>query len=334
MYLTEEMKERLVQAVEAVDKAFKGQHQYYKRYVAVSAVKYGKAFDGDKVKELMQFIRKNTGVFSPFRVNVFVLASLLYLGSKRPEDRFIRIRDHLKLLKEKGFKKSRYLPMMSYTLDSIMFDDKVQDMAIQTESYRNGVVEKAKLAYDEMKRNHPWITGGEDYPLALLIAHGDKSSERIESIYSRLNGHGFKKGNELQNLANILAVSDEDERTLIDKAVQMERRCREREFKIKPIMYAGLGIMALVDDETDPMDKVIGLSNELRKMKKFKWLDRNLLFMFAVLLVSEEVKKELSGKTIMESTLSITIEQLVLAQTAVMVSVITASTSASTAASS
>ncbi len=114
----------------------------------------------------------------------------------------------------------------------------------------------------------------------------------------------------------------------------MERRCREREFKIKPIMYAGLGIMALVDDETDPMDKVIGLSNELRKMKKFKWLDRNLLFMFAVLLVSEEVKKELSGKTIMESTLSITIEQLVLAQTAVMVSVITASTSASTAASS
>jgi hypothetical protein len=332
MYYTDKKRDELVELATAIEKGFTGPHQYYKRFIAVNAFKYKKQLDIPKTKEFMMFMKDNTKIFSPFRANTFVLGSLLQLGYKKPERTFLRIRDHLDLLKANGFKKSQYLPIMSYTLDALLFDDKIQDMAIQTESYRVSVVKKAKEVYDQMKIKHPWITGGDDYPLALLIAHGGKSIDRVEAIYSGLHDKGLKKGNQLQSLSNILSLSNDEEYVLIDRVIELIERCHKNGFKVNSIMYPGIGLIALVENDQKNMSNVIEVTRELKKTKKFKWLEKNLLFMFAVTIVAEDIKQELSIKTIHETTLNITIEQIVMAQTAVMLAAITASTAGATTA--
>lgn len=325
MYFDSQKMEQLESYTTILDKGFLGQDQYYKRFAAINALKYNKEPDVAEIKNLMKYMKQNTKLFSPFRNNVFMLASLLYLGNKKPEQTFIRVRDHLDLLKQNGFKQSQFLPMMSYALDSLLFDKKIQDMAIQTESYRVGVVEKANEVYGHMKLNHPWITGGDDYALSLLIAHANKDVSRMESIYQSLNLAGLKSGNALQSLANILSLADDEDYILVEKTMALIQICKDDRFKVNQTMYPGIGLLALVDNEANYMEQAIELTRELKKMKMYKWLDKNLLFMFAVTLIGEDIKHDLSGKTIMETTISVTIEQLVMAQTAIILAAIAAS---------
>lgn len=333
IYFTDEKRARLIELAKITEKEFLGQDQYYKRFLAVNAFKAGKDIEVDKINDLMKFMKMNTKLFSPFRSNKFIFASLLQMSYKHPEDAFIRIRDHIDLLKANGFKKSQYQPMMCYTLDSLLFADKIQDMAIQTESYRVSVVEKGREVYDHMKANHPWITGGDDYGLALIIAHANKDMDRVERIYDGLHEHGLKKGNDLQSLANILSLTEESESDIIDRVLEFIKISKSKGLKINTSMYSGLGLIALVENDHKHLEHVIEVTNELKKTKKFKWLDKKLLFMFAVAIISEELKHELSTKTIMETTLAVTIEELIMAQTAVMIAAITATTAASTAGS-
>ena len=333
MYFTEEKKKKLIVSATIIDKAFKGQNQYFKLFMAINVFKSNKEVDADTIKNLMKYIKQNTKMFSPFKTNTFMFSVLLQMGYKNPEKAFIRICDHVSLLKANGFKKSQYQPMLAYTLDSLLFADKIQDMAIQTASYRDLVVEKAKKVYEEMKDSHPWVTGGDDYCLALIIAHANKDLECRESLYNGLCGRGLKKGNDLQSLANILSLSGDTEADIMDRVIRFIDKSKVKGFKINQTMYSGLGLIALVENDDKHLEHVIEVTLKLKKMKKFKWVDKTLLFMFAVAIVSEDLKQELSTKTIMETTLAITIEDLIMAQTAVMIAAITATTAASNAAS-
>jgi len=333
MYFTEEKKAKLIELARITEKEFPGQNQYYKRFLAINAFKANKDVDVEAINSLMKFMKMNTKLFSPFRSNRFIFSSLLQMSYKHPEDAFIRIRDHIDLLKANGFKKAQFQPMMCYTLDSLLFADKIQDMAIQTESYRVSVVEKAKEVYEHMKANHPWITGGDDYGLALIIAHANKDMDRVESMYEGLHNRGLKKGNDLQSLANILSLTEDNESDIIERVLEFMEISKTKGLKINTTMYSGLGLIALVENDHKHLEHVIEVTNELKKTKKYKWLDKKLLFMFAVAIISEELKYELSTKTIMETTLAVTIEELIMAQTAVMIAAITATTAASTAGS-
>lgn len=334
MYFTEEKRSKLIELATLSEKEFTGQNQYYKRFLAINAFKANKDINVNEIKSLMKFIKDNTKLFSTFRTNRFIFSSLLQMGYKHPEKAFIRIRDHVELLKTYGFKKSQFQPLLSYTLDSLLFADKIQDMAIQTASYRESVIEKGKEVYDYMKASHPWITGGDDYCLALIIAHANKDMERIESIYNGLNDHGLKKGNDLQSLANILSLSDDSESVIINRVMEFIEKSKISGLKISTTMYSGIGLIALVEDDHKHLEHVIEVTNELKKTKKFKWLDKKLLFMFAVAIVSEDLKHELSTKTVMETSLAVTIEELIMAQTAVMIAAITATSAATTAGTS
>ncbi len=331
MYFQEDDLLRLEEYANSIDRGFLSQHQYYKRFIAVNAFKHRKVLDTEQLKELMKYIRQTTSLFSPFRSNSFAIGAMLMTNYKNPRGAFDRMQDHYNLLKNGGFKSSQFLPITSYTLDAIMFDDKIQDMAIQTESYRRELIKKAKVVYDEMKHNHPWLTGGDDYPLAVLIAHSGIPLDRIEKIYENLHLEGLSKSNNLQSLANIASLSEHEDYIITQKVMDSIKYCKDQGFKISPTMYPGIGLMAIVSEYPEYMKHVIDASKEIKKLKKFKWLDKNLIFMFAVNLVSEDIKNELSSKTVSETLISITVEQLVMAQTAVVVAAIASSSAASVA---
>ena len=92
-----------------------------------------------------------------------------------------------KILKGIGFKYSTYLPTALYALSSVYEGDDVA-----------GYAEKAMGIYKEMKQSHPFLTSGDDYALAILLAGTDHSPDVLEDYYQALNGRGFAKSNGLQ----------------------------------------------------------------------------------------------------------------------------------------
>jgi len=317
MYLYKERQMELLNIVKQMKSNFSTQPEYYKLYGAILAMDK-KNFDVEKVKETLAYIKKNTSLFSSIRQHAFFIALVLTMYYKKPEQAFNRLSKHIDIFKEKGMKKSDYLPMAALTLDIMLFDDSIQDMSIQTNSYRTDLIERAAKVLEEMKVHHPWITGGDDYPLAVLIAHGNKELGRMENIYSLLSEKGLHKGNSLQSLANIISLSDLEEEILTEQIMEIIEKCKESGFKIRSNMYPGIGLIALIEKDEEHLKEIISVANALKSIKYFKWVDKSLLFMYAVSLISNEVKKDLSQKTVMETTISTTIEQLIMAQTAVM----------------
>lgn len=327
MYLNEEKIGHLEHLTQSIEKGFKMQSAYYNRFVAINALKLNHEFDELKVKELMNFIKKNTSLFSPFRSQSYIIASLLYLHANKPEEVFLRIKDHAEALKKEGFKQTTYLPMASYCLDSLLYDEKIQDMAIQTRSYKENLITKSIATYKEMKVQHPWLTSGDDYALSILVAHSNKTMKRVEDIYQTLSQLGLKKTNGLQSLANILSLSTEEIGTLCERTVMVKEKLGSLGFKVNDTMYPGLGLLTHLDHNEAYLASVVDVVDQLHGLKKFKWIDRNLLFLFSILLVSEDVKQDVSSKTMYETTINITVEQIITAQIAVMIALM-ASTSA------
>jgi hypothetical protein len=332
MYLSQEKVNRLQELTQSIEKSFKLQYAYYSRFIAINALKLNREFDEAVVKNLMSYIKQNTSIFSPFRNQSYILASLLYLHADKPEEVFLRIKDHADALKKAGFKQTAYLPMAAYCLDSILYDKKIQDMAIQTRSYKESLIEKSVATYKEMKKNHPWITSGKDYALSILMAHSNEAMAKVEEVLQSLSRLGLKKNNGLQGLASILALSNEEVNVLCERTLILKEKLTTHGIKVNDSMYPGLGLLIHLDHNEDYLKAVVEVIAQLRKLKKFKLCDRSLLFLFAILLVSEGVKQDVSSKTIYETAISITIEQIITAQIAVMIALL-ASSSAMTASS-
>lgn len=332
MYFDEQSSQRLTALAIETENGFMGQHQYYKRFVAVLTFALEKEFHAEQVKEISDYIKTSTKLFSPLRANRYLLSSLLMLKSKKPKQAVDRILDHLDHLKQAGFRKTNHLPMMSYCLDSLLFNDDYYDQMKQTGSYIDDLIDETRKTYLGMRENHPWITGGEDYPLALLISYNEKDSEEIEHIYETLVHLGLKKGNELQNLANIISLSEEESTVICNRVFDFIEYSVTKGFKVNRSMYAGIGLISLLGKDTNYLDQVLEAATELKGIKKFKWLEKHLLFLFAVAIVTTQVQLNIQREVALNTTIAITIEQLITAQIAVMMGMIAATTAASSAA--
>lgn len=331
MYLTKERQEQLIKMTEQISKSFKMQLSYYHQFVAINALKQDKEIDVVNIKSVMDFIRKNTTMMSSFRTISFMMASLLCLHQDQPESVFMRIKDHSEQLKKAGFKQTQYLPMTAYCLDSLLYDSKIQDMAIQTRSYKENLISKSFETYKHMKEQHPWLTGGDDYSLCVLLTHSHKSLDRVEEIYQQLHQYGLGRSNGLQSLANILALSSEDVAALVERLIRIKEQFKAEGMKFNEYAYPGLGMLVHLNYDKEQLGEVVEMIRILHSTKHFKWLDKSMLLLFSILLLSEEHKQEMAGKTIFETTIQITIEQIITAQIAVMVAIMSSSAATSAA---
>lgn len=331
MYLTKDKQEKLIEMTEQISKGFKMQLSYYHQFTAINALKVEKEIDVINIKSVMDFIRRNTSMMSSFRTINFMMASLLCLHHEHPEDVFMRIKEHSELFKKAGFKQTQYLPMTAYCLDSLLYDSKIQDMAIQTRSYKESLITKSVETYTHMKQQHPWLTGGDDYSLCVLLAHSHKSLDRVEDIYQQLHQFGLARSNGLQSLANILALSSEEVSVLVERLIQTKEYFKSEGMKFNEYAYPGLGMLVHLNYDQEKLAEVVEMIHTLRSMKHFKWLDKSMLLLFSILLISEEHKQEMAGKTIFETTIQITIEQIITAQIAVMVAIMSSSAATSAA---
>jgi hypothetical protein len=305
-------------------KDYKWENDYSRHFAALTYTLKDKSFEKEKIEYVKKIIKDNTGIFSNYRgYTSFILAMLLCSEHDNSEGQVIKMLNYDRKLRDAGFKNSMYLPVASYAL-FLTCDDALVDKSAA----------KAYEIYVEMKKNHPWLTFGDDYPLCVLLANSQGSInstvENIEECYRYLKEFGFSKGNGLQFLSHILSFSSEDNRIKSERCRDIFQTLKENKLKLYSNYYAALGFLTIVgNDNKEAISNVIDVASYLKSLKKYKWLGNGMNVLIASSIVCDEyIREKKVQKDLVATTLSISIEALIAAQTAAMVAGISASTAA------
>ncbi|WP_025782888.1 DUF4003 family protein [Sporosarcina sp. D27] len=304
--------------------------------------------DWETVKSEMEWTHKKVTSLAGWSVDektVLTIAVYYVLSQKdfNPES-FLRTMDALK--NRSGWLspvKGDFLPMLTSFLDSptLSADDAVQllftkQQTVRKTGFKNTVhsylaamlmtsdpatfkaeAKQAKRLYDAMKKQHFLLTSDEDYSYAMLL--GKANNDPVEQAalmrryFDELNKVGFKSGNELQWLTQVLTMdccSYKNERVI--RAEQLLSHIRKR-VNLKPMHYPVIGFLAILGCEDNLVEELIGFSNFIAKGELFKW-HKTLAFSFASGYFLQQVMEdnEVHG---FSKELSVLIQQAIMAET-------------------
>ncbi len=218
----------------------------------------GKRFDPARVDECRRIIKKNESPFSQFRNAL----SLSYASELSLEDDpaaiFVKAQRAYAALRER-FPSSAQLPLAAIALAKGTDDESFEEAVLA-----------AREIYDRMKDDHPFLTGSDDIPFAVLFAIAKKSPERVctdaEQAYEVLSKRFFNS-NALQSVSHCLAVGEDS----LSKARRLVLLWEE--FKTRRHRYGTdlelVALAALAWEQGDIVGEVIEVSDYLKGKKGF-----------------------------------------------------------------
>lgn len=260
--------------------------------------------DVDRFLQLADAIKKKAGLFSSIRSHPrFTTAAMLDVKLERPEDKV----DQLHVLYDL-FRKARF--------GSSVF------------TYIAATILHAKEIYDDMKREHAFLTTSSDYPMATILALENRTGiiQHIEDFYNELPKHGFRKGNDLQFLSHILALNTAaPKHVLISRVIHVMDSFVQAHIKAKQMYYPIIGMLALLPPEEYDIRPLLSLYEELNSEKEYKWYKDINLILAASFFMNEKIDKN----GLAETSLNTILEAILQAQQAVMIATVTATAAAS-----
>ncbi|MBW9151429.1 DUF4003 family protein [Clostridium estertheticum] len=179
--------------------------------------------------------------------------------------------------------------------------------------------------YSETKKNHPWLTGGDDYPLSILLANSEdtvkNTIENMDECYKLLNKNGFHKSNGLQFLSHILQFRKEENKVTVLRCKEIFDKLKDNNLKVYAGGYAMIGFLSLLGEKGyDAVDQVIEVVSILKSTKKYKWLTKETHLYTAAALVSDVFIENIKNqKDLIQTTIGISIETLIAAQTVAII---------------
>jgi len=295
--------------------------------IALSYVMKDKDYNKEEIERVNDYIKQNTGPFSCYRQKSILFSALLILNFPDPEAKFDVLLDYENKLKAIGFRSYTYRPVTAYTLLLTCAPKQVDQ-----------IIAKAYEIFKEMKKNHPWLTSGDDYPLSVLLAVTQRPvsvlMEEIESIYQELKEAGFHKSNGLQFLSHILSLSREKNKDKAGRCRRLYEYFMEHNLKVYTRNYGSLGLLTLLEDQSDRAAiNVVEMSEYLRKERSIRWLGKEALFLTATSLVTFPILEGMKKESLLQTNAFVTLESLLAAQNAAMLGATCAAVGASSSGS-
>lgn len=158
-----------------------------------------KLFDLGRFLEISSYIKNQVGMFSYLKsYHRFVVAATLdihFTDYKKAFREFLYLYEQLVA---GGFSRS----IFTYLAAAVLLTE---------DNEQHGThIQRSMQVYKRMKEDHLFLTGTNDYPLAVLLAGQSENVEtlmdRVERLYEKLAKAGFRKGNDLQFLSHILSL--------------------------------------------------------------------------------------------------------------------------------
>lgn len=271
-----------------------------------------------------ELIKNKAGIFSNFRsVARTPIATMLAISGKPKQtlDDGLQVYELLK----GAFWNSTYLPVAAMIIGQLaqpaQFDE---------------IVARARIIYNRMKEEHPFLTSSEDCVLCSLMALSDKSNDTLiresEQCYQILKGNFFSS-NAVQSLSHVLALCDGSSEEKCRRTMELFNLLKSQGHKYgTEFELPTLGILAIVSDNLNELaDEIIEIDNWLSAQKGFGIfgsVTRKQRLMYAGILAKKQTIKDDNMQNVAISG-SIS---FIIAQQLAMCAAIAASTAATTAA--
>lgn len=271
-----------------------------------------RAFDIDRYTEIAEFIKSESGIFSPLRSESrFTFAAMFDTKFENPKDQFPSFLAAYKALVSAGFSKN----IFTYIGAMLLVSAKAEDL--------KSLAERARGIYKNMREEHLFLTGHSDYPLAVMLAQNDRQTDEmifhIEELYSKLSQNGFRKGNDLQSMSHILSLNENSTADgTVAVANEIYDRMKKEGIKPKSMFYPQIALLTLIEKGKDTLPEIKEIWEKLNAEKLFKW-KKDINFMLAVNLV---ISDKVEDSSLLQTNLSIAIETLIQAQQAAAIAAI------------
>ena len=243
-----------------------------------------KEADIDAMKNSLKVLKKNTGVFSPFRSGdrLFIVSKMAL--SADPEK---YIKDVVSVYGK--IKKGRIMS------DSFMVVAAANIVDAGRQNDADEIVAKFNKILKAMKKDHPVLTGREDMPLAISLAMTDRNVEDIaaelEENYKILKTRFKGNSDSVQGLAEVLTLQEGTPAEKAGKVIEIydtfkaNHRKYSREYGL-----ASLG--ALIGSDKDSETLVKEICETERYLASQKGMGLSIMgksdrLMFAALLVAD-----------------------------------------------
>lgn len=319
-----------ISARDGMQAAFKLESAYIYPVCALLHMSAGKEADTELLKNCGALIKEKTGVFSSLRGVVRLPLISMMAVSESPEELLSGT------LEMQSFFKKHFFATDYTALASAIVANHAERCDFERIALRS------KAVYDLMKKEHPFLTSGEDYVFASLLAMSGLSDERIvrecECCYEILKKE-FRLGNAVQTLSHVLALGDGFAEEKCKRIFELYGTLKEKGYKFgTDFELPVLGTPELLSMSAEEVaDDIILADTALSVYKGYGvfGLGKRQRLMHSAMIVSTLYGREGKGNGIVGSTaatLSGAVSAVV-AQQAAMLAAVSASIAASNAAS-
>ncbi len=274
----------------------------------------------ERFSTITDYIKKNVGTFSTLKSSHrFTVGAMLDLHFDEPKDNFHKYLAVYEKLVEGGFKRGSFTYIAALSL-----------FTSNTETDSDLLIDRAMIIYKNMKKSHYFLTGDNDYPLALLLAQLDRNTDELindmDRYYDQLNQNGFRKGNDLQFLSHIFTIQqDEDPSVLVDRAKSLTQDFKKMGLRVKPMFYPVIGLLALIENSSKDIETLMALYDRFNNEKHFRW-KKDINFIIATNFI---VKDKVENTNLLTTGIQTTIETIIQAQQTAMIAGVAAAAAAS-----
>lgn len=269
-------------------------------------------FDAENLSRAMDALKSKSGWLSPLRGNLLpMMAAFLDKPRVDIEEETNQLFEKQRVLRGVGFRNTihSYLAALLMTDDTELYD------------YEAG---QAKKLYDEMKKQHYFLTSDDDYAYAVLLGKRNANpvlhAKSMRTYYDALRAEGFRSGNELQWMSQVMTYLDiAFDENLVSQAVHVLDYFK-RETKVRAVHYPMIGFLSAFGVGENELLKIVELTRSLEESQPFKW-KREMALSIAIGYIMQELTDSVQETGV---SLVASVELILQAQQAVMAATIAA----------
>jgi len=290
-----------------------------KRLSALVYTLADKSVDSGRIRECHNLIKGQVGAFSNFRgmLSVYMAAALSL--SQEPERVLSETLYVYDLLKDQRFWGSDFLVATAYEIATNANRIDFERMAERTRGF-----------YDEMKANHRFQVGSDDYIFSAMLALSGldvhQGANTLKGIFIRLKESfgRFTNRNSLLTLAQMLTLSgNKDE--CVQYIAKLSHALRKRKLKLdNAYTLPSLAVLSMLNmDHTMLTEEIIEARDFLREQKSFGGFSVSIheLMLYVVALMTHTHIGE-AQKNVTQASVTTSVTNLIIAQqVAIMVSI-------------
>ena len=235
----EKMCERFIDGQEVLHNCYKWSSMTLRCVGAALMLDYDHNLDLETLKEAKKYLKAKEGIFSSFRSNreIPLIVNIAY--SDDWDEYYNRIKDINEELKKNSIFSNSYSPVASMII--------ADNTALQDQRH---YIVKTNMIYEQMKKDHAFLTDSDDVIFAALLAVSDIDSDNIllemDEAYRILKENIRSSHN--QELSHILALNLSSPGEKVSRFLELYQLMKDRGNKLERSYHMELlGVASLLE---------------------------------------------------------------------------------------